>query len=524
MQNNEIHNNGTNFHHTNGVVSQNDTKNCINKVISDKSEKGANNNSKNMNLINQNIDLKQSWKEENSTEKYYNPNNNNENDEDEKENPILRILSNKKSNKQNSQVTNSFYTKNLSNELLKSLNNNDIQNTIYNNKNENDNIIDNNVIKNNNDINVDANQQSNNQNVNNENNFTNLFIKNNILSNTNTNTNTKTCLLNSGNTSYLNSIIQNLTNIKLFTEFFLNEDNAEKMQKNIKKMQLAFVLSRIVNHIYIKNDKNYSLESFHLVLSNLNKEYSTRNERNVNMCLNFILKNLMNELNNIKNKNSLICNINNPRNKNEVISGEIRNFNNDNNSIISKIFNWFEITEIHCFECGEVTYYLNSCIIFQLDVLEYYNDMMPDNITLYNCLNFASRKKNGMCCRNCENQKDNNNISSIYKSPKVFIFSLNNGEFDRNLLKIKFILEEKIILKKYIEDHNSPKEYELIGVISIDMNNNKYVSFCKSFLNQNWYFFYEESFKIIQKDEVKLYNSNNNFIPCILFYESIEKK
>ena len=93
---------------------------------------------------------------------------------------------------------------------------------------------------------------------------------------------------------------------------------------------------------------------------------------------------------------------------------------------------------------------------------------------------------------------------------------------DQNLMKIRFFIEEKINLKNYIENQNAPSLYQLNGIVSIDLKNNKYVSFCTSPVDQNWYLYNDEEIKLLDINQVLYFHNNSgNYIPCILKYQSI---
>lgn len=329
----------------------------------------------------------------------------------------------------------------------------------------------------------------------------------------------KTCLKNNGETYYLNSILQNIGNIEYLKDYFLKDNNIKIIEKNSKQYPLSYVTQKIFDHFYIKRDEKYSLKSFSKILAYLNLKYASKKNKNVNECFVYILNTLHNELNSIKNPPNQ--KIPNKYNKNEVIDYGIINSKNSDISIISDTFTWYKITELHCTQCGELTYDFNSYNIFQLNLLEFkkINDRIHFNI--YDMINHELTKKEESYCENCRNKNNVNKLSFIYSSPKIFVFFLEKGDFDEELLNIEFILEEIINLNKFIEEKKSPKKYELIGIISMDINDKKYHSFCKSFEDQLWYHFNDEI--VIQKsDKQVIFHHGEKFIPNILFYKAIE--
>ena len=120
-------------------------------------------------------------------------------------------------------------------------------------------------------------------------------------------------------------------------------------------------------------------------------------------------------------------------------------------------------------------------------------------------------------------------ISKIYSSPKIFLFLLDRGNnFDKNkneLLKIPFLIEKNIDLQKFIRAKNSPTKYELVGIVSITLSDEKYVANIKSPIDNNWYYFNDLKVQEIIYDNVINSNNNNNYyVPCILVYKSINDK
>ena len=85
----------------------------------------------------------------------------------------------------------------------------------------------------------------------------------------------RTGLLNLGDTSYLNVILQLLGQIREFAEHFLIKKNY--YHENIKAMPLSFVTSRLYTHIYKQNNnvvEKYKPNSYLRVLGVLNKLYT----------------------------------------------------------------------------------------------------------------------------------------------------------------------------------------------------------------------------------------------------------
>ena len=91
---------------------------------------------------------------------------------------------------------------------------------------------------------------------------------------------------------------------------------------------------------------------------------------------------------------------------------------------------------------------------------------------------------------------------------------------DQNLMNIRFQLEENINIKNFIENQVAPSLYQLNGIVSIELKNNKYVSFCMSPVDKNWYYYNDEVIQQININNVIQLHNNGEYIPCILLYQS----
>lgn len=194
--------------------------------------------------------------------------------------------------------------------------------------------------------------------------------------------------------------------------------------------------------------------------------------------------------------------------------------------MISDIFNLFEIKESKCLKCDNMTYDFHSFFTYELDILEAYKYKNNNAITLFDCLQYLSMipKSPKLLCKKCGEFNQIPYISKIYFSSKILIFSLNRGDFDKdNLINVPYNIEEKIDLTYLVEEKECPKNYQLIGIVSITKEDNKliYMSFCKSPIDKQWYLYNNEEVEQIDINEVIELHNNRNFIPCFLGYQAL---
>jgi hypothetical protein len=208
-----------------------------------------------------------------------------------------------------------------------------------------------------------------------------------------------------------------------------------------------------------------------------------------------------------------------------VIQTGIINFTNNNKSKISDVISWFQINESICTNCWKSTFNFNSFNTFDLDIKNtyaYYLNNGKNYINIKDCLFYGAMPKQGKSyCYNCKIRTKNFKQSRIYSPPNVFIFLLDRGiDFSQNYVHIPFLVEEKIDLSDFIIKQNTPKKYRLTGIVSFNLKEQKYVSYCQSPIDNNWYWYNDEKVNLVFCEDI-LNKKNDNDIPCILYYKPI---
>lgn len=336
----------------------------------------------------------------------------------------------------------------------------------------------------------------------------------------------KTGLKNLGDTSYLNSVLQFLGCFRHFSSYFIKPSNGNYFANNVKNYSLSFVIHRLFLHFYPYPEKNEP-EKYnpHFVLETINHKnviYKTKKKRNPNDLLSYILNTLHNELNQYKN-NNIQNTIQKFYDKNQVLGQGIKNICSSNKSTIYDNFNWYEIKEIRCTVCNMPIYNCNSFNIFELDILKTFN-YLKRVITIKDCLQYYCYiRQQNLVCEKCKQKTVHSTTTKILCSPNNFIFSLDRKDLDQNLLNVKFNIEEIININEFISNKSCLTQYRLIGIVSYSKKESKYVSFCKSPVDSQWYMYNDENVQIIELNQVISFHNNidQQYIPCLLAYKSI---
>jgi len=339
------------------------------------------------------------------------------------------------------------------------------------------------------------------------------------------------------NTSYLNSVLQLIKNFNHFSDYYLDNKNSIFINNNPEKCPLSYVTHRLFTHFYPlegKKEEVYNPSPFlRVVNTSYDSSYTSTYENNPNDLIKLILDKL-----DYESKQSNCINKNTKKELNEFEEEEfnedkeklinyikLKILGNGNSSIVTNNLNWYEIKDFQCSSCQKIWYKFLSNNTFKLNILEAYNKKENSNnyITIYDCLNYFEKtpKHENLKCIN--NKCKNSNItiySKINCLSKNLIFLLNRGIFEQDLIKIPFKIEKEINLDKYIEDSNR-NQFELIGIISISLDEKKYISYCESTGKDEWYLYNDDKVSKVYINEIlNKHNEYNKLAPCILVYKN----
>ena len=334
---------------------------------------------------------------------------------------------------------------------------------------------------------------------------------------------------------YVNPVLQFLSGIQEFEEYFIQ--NTNNFKQNAKYI-CSYITSRLYFHIYkdekIKKTKVYDSSNYLNVLNYLNISICKDNNIKINDILTMILDILNIELKEEKNVNENLDKFNH-YNLDEVIKYGYLYYINNNNSIITKILNNFLLQTIECPKCSKKYYEMKSFPTFELNITDAYeNKVSPGGnkiISLQECLNnetINNKKSILFYCNSCSNYTTSNKVLyQFYKMGDKLIFllerdSLEKGNNNNKSNNIIVNIDEKIYMKDYAYSDKINLKYELIGIISSEIKQNRYVCFLKSFYNQKWYLYIDEYIEEKKLSDILNEHNNEYYAPYTLLYSRIK--
>ena len=313
---------------------------------------------------------------------------------------------------------------------------------------------------------------------------------------------------------FINPIIQCFSNVQRLKFELLSMYNDLKNNKSSEK-KLSFALAKVLKNLWENlNIREYKPKTFiEIIKSNINQTIKEPKQ-----LIDYLLKEIHYELNNVENMNIVMNqNMNLFQNNNfiEVFDIYKKNYENRNNSIISKEFSGYFTEVQRCTNCN--FYFINSKNIqhfnflnFNLDIIIKFKNYNFNCIDICECFEYFQKKENiFLNCNICGAQMYK--FTKILNMPNTLIIN-----FDYNGTKVRINYKEYLNLKKNILFNNDIFYYELIGVITYinNENENNFVAYCK---NDKciWYKYNDNK---VTKSSFREIDG----IPFVLFYSYIQ--
>ena len=372
-------------------------------------------------------------------------------------------------------------------------------------------------------------------------------------------------LNNIGATCFMNSTLQCLSQTKELTNYFLNQNNKEKILnnnisiKNKNEKQLSPIYLELIQKLWEKNNsESYSPNNFMKIINELNPLFKAGEAGDSKDFIIFVLEQLHNELKCPVNYNYKNQKVNEPLNQYNQKNSFNHFFNEFRQqcSIISDIFFGINQTTNICLNCKNIynekklcepicyNYEIFNSLIFPLEevkkmkkkimkihqnqtnyIFTSQNKINNDIVSLYDCFLYNQKDEvftgeNKNYCNNCKQLYDSIYNTKIYVSPNILVLIFNRGK--GNIYDVKVDFNETIDITNYVILKDKPRIiYNLYGVIThIGRSgpNAHFIASCKSPINKLWYRYNDNIVSGITNLQSEVINFGT---PYILFYKKI---
>ena len=367
-------------------------------------------------------------------------------------------------------------------------------------------------------------------------------------------------LNNIGSTCYKNSVLQCLSQTKDLTNYFLKENNKEKIMNNNystkfpRDLQLCPMFYDLIQKLWEKGKyrKSFSPNEFMDSIAKMTKndqvQFSLNEAGDAKDFIIYLLERMHNELKKpIKNKELIVkANPDEPLNqydKQNALIHFMDEFQNDT-SIISDLFYGFNETTNVCQFCKNsynskgqqepicYNYGIFNILIFPLDEVRKYRDQfyrlnnmtvnMGNMVNLTECFYYNQKSDyftgdNKNYCNICKQLYDSVYTSRIFVSPNIIIMILNRGK--GNIFDIKIDFAMQLDITDFVMFKDKRQIYNLYGVITHLGKSGPsahFIASCKSPIDGKWYRYNDAFVDPITDFQKEVYNFG---VPYILFYE-----
>ena len=282
-------------------------------------------------------------------------------------------------------------------------------------------------------------------------------------------------LKNVGNTCYLNSTIQCLSNTKLLTKYFLNNDFSKEI--NItntfgSKGKIAEAYYEIINKMWNENNQVINPFDFRLAFAKKNEAFYNNEQQDSQEFLLALLNNLSEDLNRVTNKKYMEMAEQKNGEKDEEASKRYWEYSKSReNSIIVDLFQGQFKSTITCLNCQNVSTTYDAYMNLQLPI--------PTK-KAHKQIKFLTHERNciDLNIKIDENIKFKNIIDEVilHLDKKKYIECLNNSKIKNNIFNYnnKFvpenILYDNIILVEFNNKFKMTQFFETSNLKNLQKN------------------------------------------------------
>lgn len=339
-------------------------------------------------------------------------------------------------------------------------------------------------------------------------------------------------LSNLGNTCYMNSALQCLSNTVPLRDYFISHDFRKDINKKNPmgmKGNIAECFGELLRQMW-KSKKSYiSPKAFKNIISKWGSQFEGNDQHDSQELLAFLLDGLHEDLNRVSKKPYGEINFSNDSSDYEIANESWRIHTLRNKSIIVDIFHGLLKSTIMCNECGFTSKTFDPFAYLSIPVVQLEKKSKKKTVELSDCLSLFSTNeilgKNDLWyCSKCKLPRRVHKKLEIWKVPNILIIHLKRFSFNRrsrNKLTslVNFPIDNLNLDEFIINPEEKGFTYNLFAISnhSGTLRGGHYTTYAKNSYNNNWYSFNDSRVKQIKNiDDIV---SNTAYM---LFYQKVK--
>lgn len=323
-----------------------------------------------------------------------------------------------------------------------------------------------------------------------------------------------TGLKNLGNTCYMNSIIQCLSNTTPLARYFVSGDYRGDINRQTEtRGEIAEELAAVVRAIWSSSYKSIAARDLRCVVGRHRDQFQTNQQQDSNEFLTILMDWLHEDL-----KKPSVRSTNDSVRELPDWEKQWNEFYKENTSLIVYLFYGQQKSTVTCLKCNKESVRYETFSNLTLPLLSNINSCsLEDCVQLY----VQGEKITGWKCPACKEQRDAKKKFDIIKLPPILIIHFKRFYIDGWCRKrqtfVQFPLKDFDMRKYTLFSDQKYTKFNLYGVSNHygTMEGGHYTAYCKSAEHKKWYKFDDNEVSEISSSEVQ------SGAAYILFYASV---
>jgi len=324
-------------------------------------------------------------------------------------------------------------------------------------------------------------------------------------------------LQNLGNTCFMNSAIQCLSNTTPLTDYFLGYDWAKEINKQNPlgmKGEVASAFGSLISKIWTGDSRAVAPTTLRQKISKFNPIFTGYQQHDAQELLAFLLDGLHEDLNRVHNKPYIEDVEADGRDDEELAMEAWKGYLQRNRSIIVDLFQGQLRNELRCNKCGHKSLKFDPFMYLSLPVER--SRISKKSVDLQHCIDLFCQKEkldgdNKWYCPKCKKFQVATKKLDVWKFPAILIIHLKRFQHDKSGRRSKlntlvnFEIEDMDLTQYAKGPQKDDPMYDLFAVVNHhgSLGGGHYTACGKNRIDSKWYKFNDSSCSNATEDDLQ---------------------